>query len=39
MSLDIVGVIISTNFQLDLDFNNGEHQRFDMHSLLTVRPT
>jgi hypothetical protein len=38
MLLDVVNVKTTPDFQLDLDFQNGEHRRFDMKPLLTMRP-
>lgn len=38
MSLDIVNVKTTPDFQLKLDFKNGEQRRFDMRPLLTMRP-
>lgn len=38
MSLDVVQVKTTPDFQLALDFKNGEHRRFDMRPLLTMRP-
>lgn len=38
MSLDVVQVKTTPDFQLELDFKNGERRRFDMRPLLTMRP-
>ncbi len=38
MLLDVVKVITTPDFQLELDFENGEHRRFDMRPLLIMRP-
>lgn len=38
MLLDVVNVKTTPDFQLDLDFKNGEQRRFDMRPLLTIRP-
>ena len=38
MLLDVVRVKTTPDFQLDLDFKNGEHRRFDMRPLLSMRP-
>lgn len=38
MLLDIVNVKTTQDFQLELDFINGEHRRFDMRPLLSMRP-
>lgn len=38
MLLDVVNVKTTQDFQLELDFKNGEHRRFDMRPLLTIRP-
>ncbi|MFA5824410.1 MAG: DUF2442 domain-containing protein [Gallionellaceae bacterium] len=38
MLLDVVNVKTTPDFQLDLDFQNGEQRRFDMRPLLTMRP-
>ena len=38
MLVDVVKVQTTPDFQLELDFNNGEHRRFDMRPLLTMRP-
>jgi hypothetical protein len=38
MLLDVVNVKTTQDFQLELDFQNGEQRRFDMRPLLTMRP-
>jgi hypothetical protein len=38
MVIDVVTVTPRTDFQLDLEFNNGERRRFDMRPLLAVKP-
>lgn len=38
MTLDAVNVKTTPDFQLELDFKNGEHHRFDMRPLLSMRP-
>jgi hypothetical protein len=38
MLLDVVQVKTTTDFQLELGFQNGEQRRFDMRPLLTMRP-
>ena len=38
MLLDVVGVKTRPDFQLDLEFENGEVRRFDMRPLLAVTP-
>lgn len=38
MLLDVVQVKTTPDFQLELDFQNGEQRRFDMRPLLTMRP-
>ena len=38
MLLDVVGVKTRPDFQLDLEFENGELRRFDMRPLLVVTP-
>lgn len=37
-SMDVVAVTVLQDFQLDLQFANGERRRFDMRSLLAVKP-
>jgi len=38
MLLDIITVRPQPGFQLDLEFQNGEHRRFDMRPLLSMKP-
>ena len=38
MLLDIINVRPQPGFQLDLEFQNGEHRRFDMRPLLSMKP-
>jgi len=38
MLLDVVAVRPRPAFQLDIEFENGEHRRFDMRPLLTIKP-
>lgn len=38
MLLDIITVRPLPDFQLDLEFQNGEHRRFDMRPLLSMKP-
>jgi hypothetical protein len=38
MLLDVVNVKTTSDFQLELDFKNGEHRRFDMRPLLGIKP-
>jgi uncharacterized protein DUF2442 len=38
MLMDVVTVTPRPNFQLDLEFKNGELRRFDMRPLLTMKP-
>ena len=38
MLLDVVSVVPTKDYQLDLEFENGELRRFDMRSLLTMKP-
>lgn len=38
MLLDVVKVKAAPDFQLELDFKNGEHRRFDMKPLLAIKP-
>ena len=35
---EVIAVKIEPNFQLDLEFANGERRRFDMRPLLQIRP-
>lgn len=38
MLLDVISVKPQADFQLDLEFANGERRRFDMKPLLGMRP-
>ncbi|HBA71009.1 MAG: hypothetical protein A2X82_12465 [Geobacteraceae bacterium GWC2_55_20] len=38
MLLDVVKVKTQPDYQLDLEFANGEQRRFDMRPLLAVKP-
>jgi hypothetical protein len=38
MLLDVISVTPRENFQLDLEFKNGERRRFDMRPLLALKP-
>jgi hypothetical protein len=38
MLLDVITVRPRPNFQLDLEFQNGEHRRFDARPLLAIKP-
>ena len=38
MLLDVVSVKVQPDFQLDLEFENGEQRRFDARPLLTQKP-
>ncbi|WP_435750951.1 DUF2442 domain-containing protein [Thauera sp. AutoDN2] len=38
MLLDVVAVQIQPDFQMDLEFDNGERRRFDMRPLLAMKP-
>lgn len=38
MLLDVISVRIFPEFQLDLEFENGERRQFDMRPLLTMKP-
>jgi uncharacterized protein DUF2442 len=38
MLLDIVSVVPTKDYQLDLEFINGERRRFDMRPLLAIKP-
>jgi hypothetical protein len=38
MLLDVIAVTPLADFQLALEFQNGERRRFDMRPLLTVKP-
>ena len=37
-NMDVVSVTVLQDFRLDLRFANGEQRRFDMRSLLTMKP-
>ncbi len=36
--MDVISVKTTVNFQLELEFANGEHKRFDMKPLLKMKP-
>ena len=38
MIIDVVAVKTNSDFQLDLEFANGERRRFDMKPLLKMKP-
>jgi hypothetical protein len=38
MLVDVISVRVLPEFQLDLEFKNGERRRFDMRPLLSMRP-
>lgn len=38
MLIDVVSILVQTNFHLDLEFENGEYRRFDMRPLLLMSP-
>lgn len=38
MLFDVISVRHRHDFQLDLEFQNGEHRRFDVRPLLTTKP-
>jgi hypothetical protein len=38
MLLDVVSVIPKPDYQIDLEFENGERRRFDMRPLLNMKP-
>lgn len=38
MLIDVVSVQVRPEFQLDLEFENGERRRFDMRPLLSMKP-
>ena len=38
MLLDVVSVTPTKDYQLDLEFENGELRRFDMRTLLAMKP-
>jgi hypothetical protein len=38
MLIDVIAVRPCTDFQLDLEYKNGERRRFDMRPLLAMKP-
>ncbi len=38
MLIDVISVCTRSDFQLDLEFKNGERRRFDMRPLLSMKP-
>lgn len=38
MTLDVVAVVTKADYQLELEFENGERRRFDMRPLLAMKP-
>ncbi len=38
MLIDVISVCTRPEFQLDIEFKNGERRRFDMRPLLSVKP-
>ena len=38
MLIDVISVCTCPDFQLDLEFQNGERRRFDMRPLLSMKP-
>jgi Protein of unknown function (DUF2442) len=38
MLLDVISVHTESEFKLELIFANGEHRRFDMRPLLSIKP-
>lgn len=38
MLIDVISLCVKPDFQLDLEFENGERRRFDMRPLLLMRP-
>ncbi len=38
MLIDVISVHTAPEFQLDLEFKNGERRRFDMRPLLAMKP-
>lgn len=38
MLIDVIAVQTRPEFQLDLEFKNGERRRFDMRPLLAMKP-
>ncbi|MDD5229380.1 MAG: DUF2442 domain-containing protein [Methylococcales bacterium] len=37
-NMDVISVKATADFQLELEFANGEHKRFDMKPLLKMKP-
>lgn len=38
MQCDVVRVIPRSDFQIDIEYDNGERRRFDMRPLLSMKP-
>lgn len=38
MLIDVISVHPRPEFKLDLEFKDGERRKFDMHTLLTLKP-
>lgn len=38
MQIDVISIRTCPEFQLDLEFKNGERRRFDMRPLLSIKP-
>jgi hypothetical protein len=38
MLIDAISVCVRPEFQLDIEFKNGERRRFDMQPLLVMKP-
>lgn len=38
MLIDVISVFSHPEFQLDIEFKNGERRRFDMRPLLAMKP-
>ena len=38
MLIDVIAVHTHAEFQLDIEFKNGERRRFDMRPLLSMKP-
>ena len=38
MQCDVVRVIPRSDFQIDIEYDNGERRRFDMQPLLSMKP-
>jgi len=38
MLIDVISVRVLPEFQLDLEFKNGERRKFDMRPLLSMKP-